>query len=71
MPLAAFMQSSFGRLLRIVLGCELIGLGRFALGGVGGVIVAIIGLVPLIAGAFGVCLVGPLFGADFHGHPGR
>jgi Inner membrane protein YgaP-like, transmembrane domain len=68
MPFVDFMQSPLGRILRIVLGLALIGLGLFAFGGLPGVIVAIIGLVPLFAGAFGVCLVGPLFGTDFHGY---
>ena len=68
MPFIDFMQSPFGRVLRIVLGLTLIGLGLFALGGFAGVIVAVIGVVPLVAGAFGVCIVGPLFGADFHGY---
>lgn len=68
MPFVTFMQTPFGRALRIVLGLVLITLGLFTLGGLFGVIVAIIGLVPLVAGALGVCVAGPLFGTDFHGY---
>jgi hypothetical protein len=68
MPFVDFMQTSFGRILRIVLGLVLISVGLFAFGGLLGVIIAIIGLVPLLAGAFGVCILGPLFGADFRGY---
>ncbi len=68
MPFVTFMQTPFGRTLRVALGLVLIILGLFTFGGVLGVILAIIGLVPLVAGAMGVCLAGPLFGADFHGY---
>ena len=67
MPFVDFMQSPIGRTLRIVVGLALISLGFFALGGPVGVIVTIVGFVPLLAGAFGVCLLGPLFGTDFRG----
>lgn len=68
MPFVDFMQSLFGRILRIVVGLVLIGIGLLALGGPVGAIVAVIGLVPLIAGASGVCILGPLFGADVRGY---
>lgn len=70
MPFVTFMQTPFGRALRVTLGLVLIILGLFALGGISGVILAIIGLVPLVAGTMGVCIAGPLFGADLRGHPG-
>ena len=70
MTFVTFMQTPFGRTLRVTLGLVLIILGLFTLGGVMGVILAIIGLVPLVAGAMGVCIAGPLFGADLHGHSG-
>lgn len=63
-----FMQTPLGRTIRVALGLVLILLGLFTIGGFGGAILAIIGLVPLVAGAMGVCIAGPLFGADFHGH---
>ena len=51
-----FMASTAGRLVRVALGLALIALGWY-LGGTTGFIVAAIGLVPLVAGALGVCLL--------------
>ncbi|MDQ5895551.1 MAG: hypothetical protein QG596_1812 [Actinomycetota bacterium] len=62
-----FMRSNAGRLLRIVAGLALILVGLFVIGGTRGVIVAIVGLVPLAAGIFNFCLFGPLFGVDLWG----
>ncbi|MCS7038561.1 MAG: DUF2892 domain-containing protein [Anaerolineae bacterium] len=66
-----FMASTAGRLVRIVAGIVLILVGLFALGGTGGnttgIVVAVIGLVPLLAGLFDVCLFAPLFGYPFSG----
>jgi hypothetical protein len=53
--------------LRIVAGGALIVAG-LAIGGTGGTILAIVGVVPMAAGAFNVCLFAPLFGLDFTGH---
>jgi len=66
--LFAFMASPAGRLARAAAGVVLIVLG-IALGG-GGWILAAVGLVPLLAGVFDVCLLAPLFhqpvrGAEF------
>jgi hypothetical protein len=58
MKIVDFMQGAIGRATRIALGLALIGAG-IAIGGVGWILMAI-GLVPLAAGAFGVCLVAPL-----------
>lgn len=62
-----FMASSAGRGARIVAGLVIIALGLFAIGGVGGVVVAAVGLVPLLAGVFDVCLFAPLMGQPFKG----
>jgi len=66
--LFAFMASPAGRLARAAAGVVLIVPG-IALGG-GGWILAAVGLVPLLAGVFDVCLLAPLFhqpvrGAEF------
>ncbi|MEZ5215405.1 MAG: DUF2892 domain-containing protein [Ilumatobacteraceae bacterium] len=53
------MASSNGRIARIVAGVVLIILG-FVIGG-GGIVLSLIGLVPLIAGATDTCLLAPLF----------
>jgi hypothetical protein len=45
----------------------LFAIGLLALKGTGGTVVAVIGLVPLLAGMFDVCLIAPLFGAPLSG----
>jgi len=67
MSFVSFMRSSAGRRLRIAGGGALIVAG-LAIGGTGMTILAIVGVVPLAAGAFNVCLFAPLFGLDFMGH---
>ncbi len=57
-----FMVSSVGRLARILAGLALIAGGLIGVGGVGGAIVAAVGLVPLLAGIVDGCLFAPLFG---------
>ena len=67
-PFATFMASPAGRIIRIVAGIILIALGLLIMhGGVGGIIVAIVGLVPLVAGLFDFCVFAPLFGAPMSG----
>ena len=56
-----FMQGTAGRVLRVVLGLVLIYLGLAVLGGTLGVIVAIIGLLPIAMGIWGPCLLGFVF----------
>lgn len=68
MAFVSFMSSTAGRLLRIVAGIALIVIG-LAAGGTGGTILAVVGLVPLLAGIGNVCLFGPLLGADLKGNP--
>jgi hypothetical protein len=40
-----------------------------AIGSTGGIILAIVGLVPLGAGALNVCLLAPALGCDLRGKP--
>jgi hypothetical protein len=61
------MASTAGRLVRIVAGVALIAWGLLGLGGSTGIIVAVVGAVPLLAGLFDVCLFAPLFGCPFSG----
>jgi hypothetical protein len=65
MGFARFMSSLVGRLLRIVAGIALIIIGLAVVHGTGGVILAVIGLVPLVAGLFNFCVFAPLFGGPF------
>lgn len=67
MGFAKFMSSGFGRALRVIAGIALIIVGLSAIGGTWGVLLAVVGLVPLLAGLFDVCLIGALFGAPLHG----
>ncbi len=58
--LVNFMNTAIGRILRIVLGLALIWLGILGpmAGTTGGVIVAVIGIVPIVMGIWGRCLLG-------------
>jgi hypothetical protein len=69
MTFVAFMRSPVGRLLRIVLGVALIGYGMSVVGGGTGLAIALVGVVPVLAGVFNLCLAAPLFGLDLHGRP--
>lgn len=62
-----FMASSAGRVVRIIAGIALILLGIFGMEGIGGWIVAIIGLVPLSVGLFDFCVISALVGGPFSG----
>ena len=63
----SFMASTTGRITRIVAGIVLIALGLLVIEGTGGLIVAVIGAAPLLAGIFDVCLFAPLFGKPLSG----
>ena len=66
-PFVRFMSSGAGRLLRIVAGIALIAAGLLALEGTTGIVVAIVGVVPLLAGLFDFCVFAPLFGNPLSG----
>ena len=66
-PFVKFMASPAGRITRIVAGIALVALGMLVMHGAGGIIVAVIGLVPLVAGLFDFCVFAPLFGAPMSG----
>ena len=66
MAFARFMSSPFGRGIRILAGAVLIVVG-LALGSAVGWVIAVVGLLPIAAGAFNVCVLGPVFGAPFSG----
>ena len=65
-PFVKFMASPAGRITRVVVGIVLVALGIF-MHSVGGIIVAVVGLVPLLDGLFGFCVFAPLFGAPMSG----
>ena len=64
---AQFMTSGLGRRARIVAGFGLIALGLVVIGGGAGIAVAAVGLVPLLAGTFDVCVFSALFGGPLAG----
>jgi len=66
MAFTNFMNSTAGRGLRIVAGLAMIGAGFIVVGGIGGLFLSLLGLVPLLAGAAGVCLIGPLVHSGTH-----
>jgi len=65
MEFARFMSSSFGRGLRVVAGLALMVIGLAVVHGTGGIILAIVGAVPFVAGLFNFCVFAPLFGGPF------
>jgi hypothetical protein len=67
-PFVSFMASTAGRIVRTVAGIVLLYIGFSVMGGgVGGIIVALIGLVMIAAGVFDFCLFAPLFGNPLSG----
>ena len=66
-PFIAFMVSTTGRIVRVVAGVALVGWGLLGLGGTTGIVVAVIGAVPLLAGLFDFCVFAPLFGYPLSG----
>ncbi len=66
-PFVKFMASTTGRIARAVAGLVLILWGLMGIGGTTGIVIAVVGLVPLAAGLFDFCLFAPLFGAPLSG----
>lgn len=66
-PFVTFMASTTGRIVRIVAGIALIAAGLFAVSGTAGTILAVVGILPLVAGIFDFCVFAPLFGAPLAG----
>lgn len=66
-PFCTFMASTVGRIIRVVAGLALIVWGLAGLGGTTGIIVAIVGALPLLAGLFDFCIFAPLFGCPLSG----
>jgi len=66
-PFVKFMASPTGRILRIIAGIALIAWGLLGIHGAGGIVVAVVGLLPLVAGLFDFCVFAPLFGAPLSG----
>lgn len=63
---AELMATPVGSLVRALLGVAFIALGFF-IGGVGGIVLAAAGLIPLAAGLFNACFIAPLLHVPFRG----
>jgi len=66
-PFVKFMASPAGRITRIVAGLVLIALGLLVVHGAGGIVLIVVGLLPLVAGLFDFCVFAPLFSAPLSG----
>ncbi|MEJ2239869.1 MAG: DUF2892 domain-containing protein [Gemmatimonadales bacterium] len=64
---AKFVNTPAGRLVRVVVGIALIALGYTSRGSTMGIILMVVGLVPLTAGAFNLCLISALLGGPISG----
>ncbi len=64
--LVSFMQTGFGRALRVALGLALVYAGLALVGGTAGRVVAVIGLVPIVMGLWSPCLVGLILQKSRH-----
>jgi Protein of unknown function (DUF2892) len=67
MAFAKFMAGSVGRIVRIVAGIAIMAIGLLVVKDVAGYIVALVGLLPLVAGVSNVCFISPIIGAPFSG----
>jgi len=65
MGFVKFMSSMAGRALRMVAGVAMGLVGLFAVQGIWGPILAIVGLVMLLAGLLNFCLIAPILKAPF------
>jgi hypothetical protein len=64
--MVGFMASRTGRWTRMLAGASMV-MGGLALGSPRGRLMAVVGLVPLLAGVFDFCLFGPLVGLPVSG----
>lgn len=64
-----FMRSIAGRLLRVVAGAIMMYLGLTRIEAPWSYVVAMVGVVPILAGLLNFCLLGPLFRVDLWGRP--
>ncbi len=64
---ARLINSPSGRALRIIAGVALIGWGYSLLSSTMGVVLIVVGFVPLAAGVFNLCLISALLGGPISG----
>jgi hypothetical protein len=64
---AQFISSPAGRVARIVAGLILIALGYRSRAGAGGIVLIVVGFIPLLAGLFDLCVISGLLGGPLSG----
>jgi Inner membrane protein YgaP-like, transmembrane domain len=64
---ARFVNSPAGRVLRVIVGLGLIGFGYTRRSSNTGIVLMVVGLVPLLSGVFDLCLISGLLGGAFRG----
>lgn len=64
---AKFINSPLGRGIRVVAGLGLIGWGYTLGAGPAGIVLVVVGLIPLGAGIFNLCLISALLGGPLSG----
>jgi hypothetical protein len=64
---ARFINTSSGRVARVVVGAVLIAWGYLWLDGTAGIVLIVVGLIPLVAGALNLCLISAMLGGPIRG----
>jgi hypothetical protein len=64
---ARFINSPSGRLTRVVIGVLLVGWGMTQRGSSTGITLIVVGLIPLVAGTFNLCVISALLGGPISG----
>jgi hypothetical protein len=67
MAVARFLSTPIGRILRAVAGLVLVVVGIWVIGGTLGIVIGLLGLVPIAAATLHLCLIGPLIGGHLDG----
>lgn len=62
-----FMASPAGRIGRVVIGGAVVVWGILGIGSTNGIIVAVLGTLPVLTGILNICILAPLFGAPLSG----
>lgn len=75
MQMIRFLATAQGRVFRVLIGVALILAGAFVFWERGGIVLVVVGLLPLLAGINDVCLLAPFFnlpmiGEDIRAHFG-
>lgn len=67
MAFAKFMAGPIGRGIRILAGVALIAIGLLSVQGTAGLLLALVGVLPILAGVLNICFIAPIIRAPFSG----